>query len=88
MNDLPAIQNQLLEFLRGGVFSADTVITEDTDLVASGFDSLSLVSLLLFIEKNFALWIPESEINEATLKSVRTLAALIARLLDERPVSP
>lgn len=88
MNDLPAIQSQLLEFLRGGTFSPGTVINEDTDLVASGFDSLSLVSLLLFIEKTYALWIPEGEINEATLKNVRTLAALIARLLHERPAAP
>jgi acyl carrier protein len=78
------IQARLLEFLRQGIFSPQTVVTEETDLVANGFDSLSLVSLLQFIEKEFGLWLPENEINEATLKNVRTLAAVIARLLHER----
>ena len=78
------IQTRLLEFLRQGIFSPQTVVMEETDLVANGFDSLSLVSLLQFIEKEFGLWLPENEINEATLKNVRTLAAVIARLLHER----
>lgn len=79
------IQARLLEFLRQGIFSPQTVVTEETDLVANGFDSLSLVALLQFIEKEFGLWLPENEINEATLKNVRALAAVIARLLHERP---
>jgi acyl carrier protein len=81
------IQTRLLEFLRQGIFSPQTVVTEETDLVANGFDSLSLVSLLQFVEKEFGLWLPESEINEANLKNVRALAAVIARLLHERPPS-
>lgn len=81
------IQTRLLEFLRQGIFSSQTVITEETDLVANGFDSLSLVALLQFVEKEFGLWLPENEINEANLKNVRTLAAVIVRLLHERPPS-
>ena len=84
MRDPAPIQAQLLEFLRQGVFSAQTHVSEDTDLIANGFDSLSLVSLLLFIEKTQGLWIPESELNESTLKNTRTLTALVVRLLNER----
>lgn len=88
MNEPEEIQTQLLGFLRGGMFSPEIAITADTDLVASGFDSLSLMSLLLFVEKTYALWIPENEITEATLKNVRTLTALIVRLLHEpKPLS-
>lgn len=82
------IQNELLEYLRSGVFSAQTQVTEETDLIASGFDSLSLVALLQFIEKKYGLWIPESDITEATLQNPRTVAALVVRLLNERPSSP
>jgi acyl carrier protein len=63
------VQARLLEFLRGGMFSAETQLTEETDLIASGFDSLSLVSLLVFIEKTYGLWIPQSEITETNLKN-------------------
>ena len=87
MSQPTEIEARLLEFLRQGVFSSQIAVTEETDLVASGFDSLSLVSLLQFVEKKYGLWIPESEINEAALKNVRSLAALIARLLNERQPS-
>ena len=78
------IQDRLMDFLRREVFSDRTDLTADTDLIASGFDSLSLVALLLFIEKTFQVWVPEGEINETTLQNARTLTALIVRLLDER----
>jgi acyl carrier protein len=84
MNEPTDVQARLLEFLRGGVFSAQTQVTEETDLLASGFDSLSLVSLLVFIEKTYGLWIPESEITEAALKNTCTLAILVVRLIHER----
>ena len=88
MSDPIQVQNELLEFLRHGVFSAQTEVTVETDLVANGFDSLSLVSLLQFIEKKYGVWIPESEITETTLQNPRTVAALVVRLLNERPTSP
>ena len=83
MSELPGVQARLLEFLRGGIFSAEIQVTEETDLIAIGFDSLSLVSLLVFIERTYGLWIPENELNETNLKNVRTIAAMVVRLLDE-----
>ncbi len=88
MNKPPDVQARLLEFLRGGMFSAHICVTEETDLIASGFDSLSLVSLLVFIEKTYGLWIPQSEITETNLKNAGSLTAVVVRLLNEhRPPS-
>ena len=78
------IEAQLLAFLKREVFSAQLTVTADTDLIAAGFDSLSLVRLLLFIEKTFGLWIPESEITAETLHNVHTLAAAVGVLLHEQ----
>ena len=88
MSEPTSVQAQLLEFLRGGMFSAQICVTEETDLIASGFDSLSLVSLLVFIEKTYGLWIPQSEITEASLKNPRSLAAVVVRLLNEHQPPP
>jgi methoxymalonate biosynthesis acyl carrier protein len=88
MSELPGVQARLLEFLRGGIFSAEIRVTEETDLIAVGFDSLSLVSLLVFIEKTYGLWIPENELNETNLKNVRTIAAMVVRLLNEGEPPP
>ena len=85
MNELTDVQTRLLDFLHDGIFSAETQVTVETDLIASGFDSMSLVSLLVFIEQTYGLWIPQNEINEANLKNIRTIAAVLVRLLNECP---
>ena len=81
------IQDRLMEFLRRDVFSPEAPISEDTDLIASGFDSFSLVNLMLFVEHAYGLWIPEREITAATFKNTRSLAAVVSRLLHERRAS-
>jgi acyl carrier protein len=78
------IETKLLDFLKREVFAAEVVVTPETDLVASGFDSMSLVRLLLFIETDYGFWIPESEITGDALQNVRALANTIARLLNAR----
>jgi diaminopimelate decarboxylase len=81
------IQSRLLEFLRRDVFSVETSISEDTDLIASGFDSVSLVNLMLFVEQTYGLWLPEREITAATFKNTRSLATVVSRLLHEHPAA-
>lgn len=84
MNELTEVQAKLLEFLRSGVFAAQIHVDENTDLIASGFDSMSLVSLLVFMEKTYGIWIPQSEITEDNLKNPHALAAVVVRLLNEK----
>jgi acyl carrier protein len=78
------IESELLAFLRSEVYSPETAVTAETDLVAAGFDSMSLVRLLLFVEKKYGRWIPESEITSEALLNVRTLAATVSRILNEK----
>ena len=84
MIEATEIENQLLSFVRREVFAPETMVTVETDLIAEGFDSMSLVRVLLFIETTYGMWIPESEINAGTLQNLRTLAATVAKLLHER----
>ncbi|MEJ0089775.1 MAG: phosphopantetheine-binding protein [Limisphaerales bacterium] len=78
------IEAQLQSFLQREVFAPEVSLTPETDLVAAGFDSMSLVRTLVFIETNYGLWIPEGEITGDALRNLRTLAATVARLLNER----
>jgi len=84
MIEAQEIETKLLEFLKREVFAADVPVLPETDLVAAGFDSMSLVRLLLFIETDYGFWIPESEITSEALGNIRALATTIARLLNER----
>ena len=80
----PEIEAELLSFLRREIFAPQVVLSAETDLIAAGFDSLSLVRLLVFVETTYGLWIPESEITSTALSNVRSLAATVSRLLHER----
>jgi len=84
MIEAQEIETKLLGFLKREVFAAEVAVTPETDLVAAGFDSMSLVRLLLFIETDYSFWIPESEITGDALQNVRALANTIARLLNAR----
>ena len=75
------IETELLGFLQREVFAPEVVVTAETDLIAAGFDSMSLVRILLFVELTYGLWIPEREINAVTLRNLRTLTGTVARLL-------
>ena len=84
MIEATEIETKLLEFLKREVFAPEIAVTPGTGLIAAGFDSMSLVRLLLFIETDYGFWIPESEITGDALQNVRALAGTIARLLNER----
>ena len=84
MMEASTIEAGLITFLRREIFASNEVVTGDTDLVAAGFDSMSLVRLLVFIETTHGLWIPQNEITGESLRTVRSLAATVARLLHER----
>ena len=75
------IETEVLAFLQREVFAPEVSMTAETDLIEAGFDSISLVRLLLFIESTYGLLIPEREINAVTLRNLRALAATVARLL-------
>ena len=84
MIEASEIETQLLDFLKREVFAPEIMVTPETDLVASGFDSMSLVRVLLFIEQTHGFWISESEITGDALRNVRSLATTAARLLNAR----
>jgi acyl carrier protein len=78
------IETDLLAFLRRDIFSPEIKLDAGTDLVAAGFDSMSLVKLLLHVETKFGKWIPEGEITNEALANVSALAATVARVLNEK----
>jgi len=78
------IEAELLAFLRRDIFSPDTNLTPETDLVGAGFDSMSLVKTLLHIETKFGKWIPEGEITGEALANTRAFAVTAARILNEK----
>jgi acyl carrier protein len=82
--EAPQIEVNLLDYVRREVFAPQVVVTPETDLVGAGFDSMSLVKVLLHVEQTYGFWIPESEITGESLRDLRSLAGTVARLLAVR----
>ncbi|CAN5204340.1 hypothetical protein BH10PSE7_BH10PSE7_14090 [soil metagenome] len=58
----------------------DQILMETAHLADSGFSSLDMVRVMLDIEAEFDLMIPQSEINPENFMSVASIAALMRRL--------
>jgi len=71
------IEVKIISFLKTEIYDASIQLNRQTNLIESGMDSFSLLSLLMFIEKTFNIVIPQEEINETRMKSVQNLADLI-----------
>ena len=59
---------------------ADVSIALETDLREAGLSSVDMVNLVLSIEDEFNLTIPEVQITPANLRSVSAISLLVDRL--------
>ena len=65
------------EYLEDG---DDRVITESTPLISGGIvDSFSMVSLKRFLEKKYAIRIPDADASPQAFDTVNSIAALVTR---------
>jgi acyl carrier protein len=56
-------------------------VAADDDLRESGISSLDMVNLMLAVEAEFGLTIPEADMTPANFRSVAAIEALVASLL-------
>jgi acyl carrier protein len=66
----------------------DREITETTPLISGGIvDSFSMVSLLRFLEKKYAIHIPDEAATPEAFDSVERIVALVRRFQEAKVVS-
>jgi acyl carrier protein len=56
-------------------------IGRDDDLTASGLSSLDMVNLMLAVESEFAIKIPDSDMKPANFRNIARIDALVAASL-------
>lgn len=62
--------------------AGDAPLTADTPLISSGIvDSFSMVSLKRFLEKQYAIRIPDEEATPQAFDTVTSIVGLVARHL-------
>jgi acyl carrier protein len=69
----------LVRFINAQIMAPGRPVQADDDLEAAGVDSMSLLRVLLFIEKAFGFWMPDEHLVEENTASPRALARYICR---------
>jgi len=80
------IASQLCVFLRDNVLAPQIEVTSDTALSEVGVDSFSLMELVLFIERQFALELPAEALTPENIASVGTLSTYCVAQLNSAAV--
>jgi acyl carrier protein/D-alanine--poly(phosphoribitol) ligase subunit 2 len=77
------LEQKIIAFIKNKIVDdPDIEITPDTELISSGLiDSFSLVTLYVYIEKEFGVKIPASRIIPDTFDTVEKIIVLINQYL-------
>jgi acyl carrier protein len=74
---------ELCAFLKTNIVDKNITIDPDTSFPKLGVDSLSIIELVLFVERKFNVALPEHELIQENFKSARTLAACTLRHMNK-----
>jgi acyl carrier protein len=64
--------------------SIDRIVGAEEDLRQAGLSSLDMVSLVLFVEEEFGLMVPEASIAPANFRSITAISRLVDSLRPNR----
>ncbi|MCF8068327.1 MAG: hypothetical protein K9L30_07060 [Desulfobacterales bacterium] len=73
------IEEALFDFIKSKLVAPGVDFDSDTKLADIGIDSISLVELLLFLERSFSIRIPDSDLTRKNLLTINTLAVCASR---------
>jgi acyl carrier protein len=82
--DVVTVRQELVDFLRNNIVAQGVEFDQDKPLRSVGIDSLSLVEVLLFVERRFGIWIPDSHLTRSNLETVSSLADCVHQLLSQK----
>jgi acyl carrier protein len=69
----------VVHFLNTQIMAASHPIATDDGLETAGVDSMALLKVLVFLEREYGIWVPDDDLNDDVIASARTLAAYVCR---------
>ena len=73
--DIGTVTNDLIKFIKGNILESGNDISPNMPFSEAGMDSMSIIEVVLFIERKYGVALPEGELTIDNLKTVETLAA-------------
>jgi acyl carrier protein len=66
-------------FVNANIMALGHPVAPDDEFSTAGVDSMGLLKVLLFIEAEFGLWIPDEDLVDGNVRSPRALAGYLCR---------
>jgi acyl carrier protein len=85
---IPSLEHRIEEFIRTqfSVDRTDPGFSREADLFEGGYvDSMGIVELLEFLQKEFKVEIPDDELLTDDFSSITGMARIVSRCLESRP---
>jgi acyl carrier protein len=76
---LEDVTTAIVRFLNSHIMAETNAIAADDGLAAAGVDSMALLKVLVFLEREYGIWVPDEELTDDVISSARTLAAYVCR---------
>lgn len=73
------LTHQIHTLIDGQLFTLNEYVTADTDLHSEGLDSLTLMQLILLLEREFRITISPEDLDRKNFSTLAHIAALIVR---------
>lgn len=81
--DENVIITEIKKYIENNILAEAVQVDADTNLKMAGIDSFSTVEIILFIERRFGVSIPDEKLVPDNFKTIRTLAATVAKLMPD-----
>ena len=75
------IIEDIKKYIENNILSADVKIDASTNLQKAGIDSFSTVEIILFIERQYGVMIPDDKLIPDNFKTLQALSATVQALL-------
>jgi acyl carrier protein len=72
-----SLEKQLVQLVSEKLLETQPGFNADSNLYESGLDSMAIMQLLILIEEEFGVALPESELTRQNFSTVRSVAGLI-----------
>ncbi len=76
---IAAIKN----YIEKNILAEGVQVDAATDLKQAGIDSFSTVEIILFIERNFGVSIPDEKLVPENFRTLQSLAAIVQELMPQ-----
>ena len=74
-----AVAAAVVRFINAEIMAAARPIAADDRLADAGVDSMALLKVLVFLEREFGVWVPDEDLTDDVVTSARSLAAYVCR---------